>query len=209
MSHSPPAPAPAAALFALLAVALAVPATAEDFDRSGFYVGGGGTWATPLFEDEIENAVGTPIDLDDSFGANAQLGYRIFSFLALEAGYEWVDSFDLSVMGVDALELEGHVVTGNLKLLAPTWRIQPYLLAGAGVAFLEARDTLGLGLDADATPFAGRLGGGIDFYVTKHVLLNVGAGVVLTTEKIDDDLTAQDVDNIHYVTVNAGLQVRF
>ena len=55
--------------------------------------------------------------------------------------------------------------------------------------------------------FAGRLGAGLDVYITKHILLTAGANAVLSTT--DFELFGVDVDPLFYVGGQAGLQYRF
>jgi outer membrane protein W len=112
---------------------------------------------------------------------------------------------------VSELDLTGHVVTLNLKLVLPTWRIQPYLLLGIGGAFYQSEGSvLGTNLFAnDEWVLAGRVGGGIDFYLTRHLVLNVAATTVLTADEVSSNFSAEDVGGLNYVAVQAGLQYRF
>ena len=160
--------------------------------RSGFYIGASGVYASDIFESEVEDVVedafGVPVsvDVEESQGINARIGYRFAGgFFATEVQYEWVDDFDigLSAVGVPvgSARLGGHIVTLNAKLIAPIWRIQPYLMAGAGGALYDFEDNTPLnvlGGSGTKTGFAGRAGGGIDFHLLKHLVLNAEAAVV-------------------------------
>ena len=213
----------AAIVPALLLVAAGGARAGDDdgYARSGPYVGFGVTWVTDLFEDEAEryasDLAGAPVQvkIDDTWGLQGVLGYRVLPFLALEAQYEFVDEFAVGASGGGAsgsVDLSGHVLTGNLKLVLPTWRIQPYLLAGVGVVWYEASGSIsGLGqvVFEDARAFAGRVGAGVDIYLTESLLLDVGATAVLTTEEVSSNVTAQDLDGLHYVAAGASLEVRF
>ena len=55
--------------------------------------------------------------------------------------------------------------------------------------------------------FAGRLGAGIDVYITKHILVTAGASAVLSAT--DFRVAGQDVEPIFYVGGQAGIQYRF
>jgi len=202
-----------------LCTVVATSAGAEDFSRPGLYLGLGGTFGTDLFEDDVEDVVedltGTPVDLDidSSWGLNTVAGYRIASFFATELQYEYIDSFQIAVSSPAASELDltGHVMTLNLKLVLPTWRIQPYLLLGIGGAYYQAEGSvLGTNLFTnDEWVLAGRVGGGIDFYLTEHLVLNVAATTVLTADEVSSNFSAEDVGGLNYVAVQAGLQYRF
>ena len=66
---------------------------AQDYDRSGAYVGVGWSFAWDDFEDELESG-GVRADVDGSFGINGRVGYRFHPKVAAELEYEWYDDFD-------------------------------------------------------------------------------------------------------------------
>jgi opacity protein-like surface antigen len=211
----------------------------DPFDRPGFYIGGGATYQfnafsgriEDLIEDELKDidpASNPDFDLDESFGANVLLGYRVWSWFALELQYEWVDEYDIkgSVdipnplsppirLSGKLYSIEGHTLTANTKWIIPFWRIQPYLLLGGGVAMSDVSkgslaDTFtGLGADIDDGTHlkpAARAGLGLDLYITEHIVINAQASAVLTTLKNPD---IGDIDDLNYMSFAAGLQYRF
>jgi len=205
----------------------------DPFDRPGFYIGGGGTYQLNAFssriedviEDEVEDAVPgatADFDLDESAGFNALIGYRVWSWFALEIQYEWVDEYDINgsidlpvAISGKLYSIEGHTLTANTKWIIPFWRIQPYLLIGGGLAMsdvskgslADAFVLLGADID-DGTNYepAGRGGIGLDLYITEHILINAQATAVLTTLGSPD---IDDVDDLNYMSFAAGLQYRF
>jgi opacity protein-like surface antigen len=228
-------------ILALPAIALAVEAPIEEdedpFDRPGFYVGVGGSYQYNVFQDRIEDVIqdeleGTLLenvdfDIDDSGGVNALVGYRVWSWFALELEYEWIDEYDIkgktNIPGTSArlYSIEGHTITANTKWIVPFWRIQPYLLLGGGVAISEVDrgsvfddpilgpilDSAGVDVDSGThTNAAGRAGLGIDLYITEHILVNAEATAVLTTLSKPD---IGDIDDLNYLSFAAGLQYRF
>ena len=91
-----------------------------------------------LLKTELAGAVGIPLPpvrYDDSWGVNARVGYRALPFLALETEYEWLDGIGILTPIGRVAEYRPQTLTGNVKLIAPTWRVQPYLVAGGGVGF--------------------------------------------------------------------------
>jgi opacity protein-like surface antigen len=201
----------------------------DEFDRSGPYIGISGVYQRNVFENRIEDLVqdaAAPIpvslSIEDSGGVNAVAGYRLASFFAAELQYEWVDEYSIegSVAGLSKLsvyDVSAHTLTANAKLILPFWRIQPYLVVGAGfsswnidrgplAAPLELLDS-----DIDIksgtqTDFAGRAGVGLDLYVTDNIVINAQGQVVLTTiEKPELD----NIDDLNYVGFSLGLQYRF
>ena len=191
------------------------------FSRPGFYIGAGGVYASDIFEGEIEDiaedsfGVSVNVDVEDSWGANGRIGYRLGSWFAAEIQYEWIDSFDvdLSAVGlpVGAASLEAQTVTLNGRLIAPIWRTQPYLLIGIGGAFYDFKDnTAGniLGGSGDRTGVAGRTGGGFDVYLTNRLVLNAEAAVLLTTGDFNTP-AAGDLNDPYYLSVGVGLRYQF
>jgi opacity protein-like surface antigen len=155
--------------------------------------------------------------VEDSAGLNARLGYRALSWLALEAQYEWVAGLDfvatqdlgpVADKGDTLARLQSHVVTANLKLLLPIWRIQPYLLAGIGGAFYNLDDKTGFAGGGDEWAFAGRVGVGGDLYITKNLLAFVEVSGLLSTLDITDPLN-NNYSALYYLSTQLGLQYRF
>ncbi len=199
----------------------ASPAIAEDepsFSRSGGYLGIGGTYGFNLIEDQLKEALGAggiPVTLGDSPGVNARAGYRLFSFLALEAHYEWLHRLPLRFeqAGGDLLDVgrfQSHVITANMKVYLPIWRIQPYLLAGGGVGIWTFDFNLTnppLTADVTGTGFAGRLGAGVDLYVARGWALNVEGAAVLSTRQFE--LPSGTLDALYYFSLSGNLIYRF
>jgi opacity protein-like surface antigen len=173
-------------------------ATADDFDRPGAYIGVNGVYAISLFQNDINELAGLDDDfnLGDSPGVNARLGYRIFSWFAVEAEYEWVQSMDLKVLDLDIGDFKPNTVTANLKFILPVWRIQPYLLMGGGVAIWDIDSPI---QNQSSTGFAGRVGLGIDTYLTKHWVFNLEATGVLNTNDIDPSKISNDITDISHL----------
>ena len=84
-------------------------------------------------------------------------------------------------------------------------------MAGAGGALYDFEDNTPLnvlGGSGTKTGFAGRAGGGIDFHLLKHLVLNAEAAVVLTTQDFNAPGVG-DLDDLYYLSASAGLQIRF
>jgi hypothetical protein len=206
----------------------------DPFDRPGFYVGVGGTYQYNLFHKDIEDVIQNELDdqlgpgtnasisLGDSQGINALVGYRVWSWFAVELQYEWVDQYDIKG-SIDVpfpqsgtiYNIEGQTLILNTKWIAPIWRVQPYFLLGGGLAVADvgrgdvADAVVALGGDINAGTHASpaaRVGLGLDVYITEHILLNTQASAVLTTLKKPD---VQDVTDLNYMSFSAGLQYRF
>jgi opacity protein-like surface antigen len=198
----------------VVGVALAAaPAAAAppDYGAPGLYVGAGTSFVrNELAEEQVDEILppGVDVDVDDTWGVRGLLGYRFFSSLAGEVEYEHVGGFDVSAFGTDFARVRADVVTANLKAILPLWRVQPYLLAGVGGARWDFDDEFGLGLPDGDTALVGRLGGGIDFHLTRRLVLDAGADVVLSDASLDVP-GAGDIDFLGYFTLGASLQYRF
>ena len=223
----------ASLLFVGAASAEQIPVDDDPYDRPGLYLGLSGVYSHNLFDQEIEDflsdelAQDIRVDVDDSKGINARLGYRALSWFAAELQYEWIDSYEVegsvvlggSPVGGKLYDIGGHTLTLNTKWIVPFWRIQPYLLLGAGYSFydvdrgplagaVEAFDNDIEISDGGQSGFAGRGGLGLDIYLSRNIVLSTEATALLTT----DDFDAPDegaIDNLYYLSVSAGLQYRF
>jgi len=217
-------------VIAILALFLLLPAAAladddkKDFSHSGFYLGVGGAYGFNFFEDMIEDAAekeGFKISLNDTWGVNARVGYRLASWFALEGMYEWMDNFKIEVDGFTDPALEDllgasvdyrtHTVTVNAKFILPTWRLHPYLYLGIGGQYWDlaaeaAFAQYGFDFNDSGWSFAGRPGFVIDAYITENILVNVEVSGVLATS---NPKTIPDIGDLFYLTAGAGLQYRF
>ncbi len=222
-------------LFALPSGAWADEDSADPFDRPGPYVTVAGSYAYNFFdqqiEDFLEDELGEQgsVDIDDSGGINVRIGYRAASWFAAELAYEWIDRYDVEVGGDlgpgggslsgKLYDIEGHTLTLNTRWIVPVWRIQPYLLVGAGFSSYDVgRGPLAAPLEAqdddieieggNQTSFAGRLGLGIDFHLTERIVLQTEATALLTADDFDTPDEGA-IDDLYYLSISAGLQYRF
>lgn len=212
------------------------PAVDDDpFDRPGFYAGVAGTYTYNFFDQQIEDYLedelgeeGT-VDIEDSGGVSARVGYRAASWFAAELQYEWIARYDIDVSGDlgpggsaisgRLYDIEGHTLTLNTKWIVPFWRVQPYLLIGAGYSSYDVgRGPLAGPLEAadddieidggQQNAFAGRAGLGLDMYVTEKIVLMTEATAVYTTQDFEAPSEGA-IDDLYYVAFSAGLQYRF
>ncbi len=224
----------AASLRAFLLVFLLVPGSAsakqESFARTGAYVGLSGVYTHNFFDDQIDDAfsdlAGGPVsvDIDDSWGLNARVGYRAASFIAFEFQYEWIDNFETEVTSSSlpgqkaTIDITGHSLTLNTKLIIPTWRIHPYFLLGAGYSLYKSDTSFSPGFGAipgiaqtdggNESGFAARGGVGIDWYITRHIVVNTEVTALVTTQDFREP-DAGSIDNLYYLSMGVGLPYRF
>ena len=188
-------------------------ARADDggFARPGVYIGVGASRSANLVEAFLD---GTPVledvDVSNSWGVNTRLGYRVASWFAVEAEYEWLDPFNASLDSVHVGTLGIQSATVNLRFIGPFGRFQPYLLLGAGAGFFSV-DTPASGLSVDHSAFAGRVGLGIDVYLIENLYLNLGAEGMLSPAEVKLNTGSFEVseNGLGAVTFQAGLGFRF
>jgi len=172
-----------------------------DYERPGLYVGGGlvGGFTTRL-EGQLTEISGVDnVEVDPSVGLAARVGARLTPRIAVEAHYEWMDDFETSISGIEVAETRTSALTADVKGYLSTGRVQPYLMAGAGFLTARSEDPVSAFQKTD-TDFAARFGGGIDLYLNEVVGLSFDTSYVVPTG---------DVRNLDYVSVGAGVFLRF
>ncbi len=160
-------------------------AEAPDYVRDGWYVGA--QWNMGMPADDA---------VDNSQGLSAYVGWRFLKYWGMDFQYEWQNGF-VTPTGPDVGESNAHVITLNTRAYLPLGRVQPFVLAGVGL--FQTSKTAG-GVHTAKGDFAGRLGGGVDFYLTKNWVLEGSATYVLP---------AGDQNDQRYLSIGAGLQYRF
>jgi outer membrane protein W len=197
---------------ALLVCLVTRPARADgEFGRSGPYIGVGASRSLNLVEAFLsDNPELSNIKVDDNWGVNARAGYRLASWFAVEGEYEWLDDYNMSLGGIQFGAIGFQTATANLRFIGPFGRFQPYLLLGAGGLFIRTEDKFHA-LNVDSVAFAGRVGLGIDVYLTEHLLLNFGAESILSPAKVSVNAgpLSTSTHGLGAVNLQAGLGWRF
>ena len=204
----------AAALTALSAAPAA--ASENDTSRPGWYLGANGAYAMHVYPgpgNSFDIQVGARTKTTNPFGFNVKGGRRLGEHFSVELEYEWFAGFDQAVKDVTAFELHPQTITVNGKYHVTRWkRWQPFALLGLGPQIYRVSDRHGVGksIDTSAVGLAGRVGVGLEFYVTPRWVASVGADFVPSTTTIDNDNPkGDDLDNLFYVPLQAGIQYRF
>lgn len=197
MRNARPRPLVAPLLAAL--VALPLSAGAEDFLREGWYVGGRGVYTQVDFD--------APGVAEDDFGFNLFAGYRLFEYLASDFEFEYIDAIPVRGQPGPNLELRTFDLAWMFRLYPLAWafepdspfhRVQPYLAAGPSIQWVQLQRRPGN--DGDEGNFAGRLGGGVDVYLTDGIALTADAKYTLG---------AGDVKDFPYWSIGWGVLFRF
>ncbi len=167
-----------------------------DASRAGTsYVGAGFSYGVQNFDrDEATN-------VDDAYGGNFWIGFRLADFWSLETQVEYLNGFDLSFAGQDG-DGEYIAATVNAKFfplatLVPG-RVEPFVFVGAGAG--RIRVSISGRSSIDEVAFLTRAGGGVDFYIVEDLAIQVSASFVQPT---------QDLNNYSYTSTMIGLQYRF
>jgi opacity protein-like surface antigen len=163
--------------------------------RNGAYVGLGGFYAFENFDRDA--AIETqPLDIsaDDGGGIDLHAGYRFHPRFAAELLFQYYFEFVVKEKNSGENDkFDGWSATLNGKAYGLLGAVQPYALVGLGGLFFTEKQ----GEDAG---FLARLGGGVDLYLTDHIVVEVEVGYALP---------AGDLDDFQFVTFGGGIQYRF
>jgi hypothetical protein len=166
-------------------------ASPSPYVRDGVYLGLGGHAAIENFDPHP--LVSQPTQ-QWSGGLSARVGLRTHPHLSGEFIFDWVSPWD--TVGGD---LTSYLLTGNAKLNFLTGRIQPYVIVGVGMLILV--QDFAAGGSSTVIPPGGRFGGGLDFYVDEHVLVNFEAVYVPPLDN--------RIDDFPYALLQGNLMYRF
>jgi hypothetical protein len=177
----------------------------RDFHRPGVYIGMGAVYGLENFDVEgVERSRALNLDSSNAWGVNARVGYRFHPNLAAEIEGDYYQGFDFEDShGLDWLTMDGFTLTANGKFFLMTNRVQPYLLAGCGIMFMNldpgAFETARTP-NWERTEFVGRVGPGLDLYLFDDLLLYGEAAYLLPAGALSDYPLA---------SFNFGVQYRF
>jgi opacity protein-like surface antigen len=172
-------------LFAFASVASAQ--QTSGYARNGLELGAGFGLAGEDFS--LDN-----LSFDDTAAANMIVGYRFHPHLGVEGRFEHTFNFDANVSGVRATVWS---LTANGLVYFTTGQFQPYFELGIGVGQgeLDFRGT-----NSNTTDAMGRVGLGLDSYVTPNIAIAAEFGY---------DFGFGDLSNFNYWTMGAQFKYRF
>jgi opacity protein-like surface antigen len=214
------------AAFAQAADPGAAAAEEQIYARDGFYVGASIAGVGYMsIGDEVARSVrdltgdAATGDSETALGANLRVGYRMHPRVAAELQWEWVLPSDIALTRKDSdtgeflyddVEVKSWVVTANFKgYVLTAGNLQPFLLLGAGmmkgefdgkVVVKDEDDAVEYRVSTDSYAFLGRMGGGLEYYFTPHIVGTVDLTYVLPVG---------DLSEFTYVSGGLGLQYRF
>jgi len=142
-------------LAGILALA-AGPASAVEYDASGYYMG-------------IFGAAGFDVageDLEPSGGLDIKLGYRHGARFGSEIEGEWMQLYGAEEGGGG---VETWFATANGKVHVLTGRVQPFVAAGFGLVYLN--DTRDVGGEGKSLGVGGKVGAGLEVYLNPDLLV--------------------------------------
>ena len=162
---------------------------------------------------------------DNSWSVSGRGGYRCHPRFSVGASLEGFGGFDTQwsgVLGTGGDDIDIFAATVDIKGYLLTGRYQPYLLLGGGTMKISTKVTNPTGIVGTVpngapppdnfalrgpktqsrkyTDFVVRLGGGIDVYTTKHVVVNIGATYLFPLGEVSD---------VEMFTVGGGIEYRF
>ena len=108
---------------------------------------------------------------------------------------------NVRVAGTDVAELSGYAATLSGKFFPIRGRFQPYGAFGVGALIVVSEDKLGLGSKQHDEGLVLRAGGGIDYYLTRILALNIGLDYLLPV--------GAELDDTDILSVSLGVMARF
>ena len=163
------------------------------YDRDGWYVGLGGGYTKELFQNG---------NAGDGGFMQVRAGYHFLRFAALEAQFEYSPRFKGKSGDFAGVDVATFATWLNIKgyPVAPwTGFIQPFGMIGLGWMW-ERLTGSAINNSVEEGGFAARFGGGIDFYVTRNIVLTAEVAYVLPTGQLDD---------LDQLQIGGALQYRF
>jgi hypothetical protein len=182
-----------------LTLATAPAARSQDYVREGWYAGARGVFTQIDFD--------IPGDASNDFGFNVFGGYRMFKGFASDFEFEYVDAIPVDGPPGPNFYVRTFDLAWNFRVYPLAWafapsspleRVQPYLSAGPSLQWVQIQ-RIPSG-DQDDGNFAGRLGGGLDLYLSESI--------VLTADGIYT-LGVGDVNDFRYWSLGWGFAYRF
>jgi len=194
-----------------LLIALVVGAAAsradDSFARPGVYGTAGIGGAFETFHGEFDPR---GHDVSNAFLVGGRLGSRANRFVAFDASFDYtLVGFELSNDASQSIDAKTLLGFANLKLYPFGGRLQPFLFGGAGFLWADLECTDAGGASADCAQagfsdreveFAGRFGGGLDVYLTRHIAVSGELAYVMPTG---------DLNDMRFLTFGAHLVLRF
>ena len=200
----------------IVAALLLVPGLAPAAE-SGPYFGIGGTFAKQDFDtgdlDRELSGTGLSADFDDTWGLNVRAGYKFNRYVAAELAFDYLPGFKWDV----ATRVGGTPLSGEMTVDVTAWtlavkispfdlqKVRPYFVIGGGIMNASADVSASIpGYSAsasdDETDLCGKIGLGVDFFVTDRVSLGLEGAYFAGFN---------DLDNIRFYTVTAGVAYHF
>ncbi len=200
----------------IVAAFLMVPGLAPAAE-SGPYIGIGGTFAKQDFDTgDLDKALagsGLSADFGDTWGLNVRAGYKFNRYIAAELAFDYLPGYDWDV----ATRIGGTPVAGKVSVDVMAWtlsakispfdlqKVKPYFIVGVGIMNASADATVSIpGASAsssdDETDLCGKIGLGVDYFVTDQVSLGLEGAYFAGFN---------DLDNIRFYTVTAGVAYHF
>jgi opacity protein-like surface antigen len=180
---------------ALAFAAMSAQAEEPDYAQTGAYAGG----AIGIGMEKFGNQ-GLPAVHHDAFVGSITGGYRLHPHIAVEVQIEG-GKYDGDAVGTD-MDTKIYTYTVNVKGFLLTGQIQPYLMAGAGLAHAKrkVKKSSLKSISLDDSAFAARFGGGVDYWITESISLGVAASYVLPRSSLD---------SLEYISVAGTVRYRF
>jgi len=176
----------------------------DDFARPGGYISLGFGGGAPMYVSDAESLKDFT---NQALIISLRGGQRVNRVLAIDMSLDYsIRGFETNFTDNSRIELKSLTGFGNLKLYPIGGRIQPYAMGGVGFVYAVANCYDSSGslvlcpfVESDIV-FAGRAGGGVDFYITPNIALSGEVAYVIPTDTFKD---------LNYLSYTGHLLFRF
>ena len=147
-----------------------------------FYVGIGGSYAVEDFDDSP--------DFDNSWGANAKIGYHTHPLLDIELNFDYLNKFEYNIVDLEIFTcmfvLKGYFPVSTEKVKLST-------VVGAGLMHADFKSD-------DEIDLCGKVGLGLDFFAFQDISLGIEGNYTFGFG---------DLDEIRYFNFTIGAAYHF
>jgi hypothetical protein len=161
-----------------------------EYATRGLHVAFSGVFAIPGWEEVLQEEVADAIQgaayvsIGMTGGFDMRGGYRFNKHVDFETGFDYLAPYSISVDGLGSGKSSSWMYYVDFRLFLLTNRIQPYLVVGMGAYHIDYVAGLS-GVSRDATDFAPRFGGGVEYYIDYRWGITSEINYVIGTRRLN------------------------
>lgn len=174
-------------VFAVLALVLSFSTFSyAGTDDKGLYIGIGGSVALENFEEDYDVSPGTheTLDREESWGANAKVGYYISPSFSIELDYSYLFEFEWDQ---DQIDVNITTIMPQIKGCVGTEDTSLFGVLGIGYMSVDVDEEIVSPLTSiDKSDVCIKLGVGVDYFVLKYLSIGIEGDYVYGLGDLDE-----------------------